>query len=228
MLTLLTATGERQQAWDLCQHWMLRQDYTGEVRWIIVDDGQTPQITTFQRSGWYLEFVRPEPHWQPGMNTQSRNLRAGLARVKTTDRLVVIEDDDFAAPDWLTTVSNALLRAELVGETRARYYNIAQRRARQLGNTKHASLCATAMRGAAIDTFRRVLSMSNKFIDIDLWATAKNRMLFEGHRVVGIKGMPGRAGIGMGHRPDFQGDRDPDGEILRSWVGDEAAAMLLA
>ena len=228
MLTLLTATGERQEAWDLCQHWMLKQDYQGEVRWIIVDDGQTPQITTFQRSGWYLEFVRPEPFWQPGMNTQSRNLRAGMAKVKTTDRLVVVEDDDVYLPDWLNTVNNALLRAELVGETRARYYNIQQRRARQLNNLQHASLCATAMRGAAIDTFRRVLSMSNKFIDIDLWREAKNRLLFEGHRVVGIKGMPGRAGIGMGHSPDFQGDKDPDGEILRAWVGDEAAAMLLA
>ena len=228
MLTLLTATGERQHAWDLCQHWMLRQDYQGEVRWIIVDDGQTPQITTFKRDGWFLEYVRPEPYWQPGMNTQARNLRAGLAKIKQTDRLIVVEDDDAYHQDWLSTVSNALLKAELVGENRARYYNVQQRRARQLNNLNHASLCATAMRGAAIDTFRRVLSMNTTFIDIDLWRNAKNRLLFDGHRVVGIKGLSGRSGIGMGHKADFQGDQDPNGAILRSWVGDEAAAMLLA
>ena len=177
---------------------------------------------TFKREGWTLEVVRPEPYWQPGQNTQARNLLAGLARVRRDARLVPIEDDDRYAHDWLETVDRELDKAELVGEFKARYYNVATKRARQLNNTQHASLCSTAMRGAAIDTFRWACDRHSKFIDIELWRKHRSRHLFGGHRVVGIKGMPGRGGIGMGHAKDFNGDPDPDGAILRAWIGHDA------
>ena len=135
MLTLLTATGARPAAWALCERWMARQDYAGPIRWIIVDDGPEPQPVTFQRKGWQLVLVRPSPHWAPGQNTQARNLLKGLAAVGPDERLVIIEDDDWYAPDWLTTVAAELEHAELVGEHRARYYNVEQRRGRQLANT---------------------------------------------------------------------------------------------
>lgn len=227
-LTLLTATGERQRAWDLCQYWMMRQDYDGRVRWVIVDDGAQPQVTTFQRDGWTLEFVRPTPYWQPGQNTQARNLRAGLDRIEPTECVVVIEDDDLYHPDWLSKCSLALREAQLVGEMRARYYNLPTRQARQLENKLHASLCSTAMRSSALTTFRRVVNMANKFIDIDLWQQANDRALFTGHSVIGLKGLPGRAGIGMGHKPMSNATLDHDLSILRDWVGDDAAAMLTA
>ena len=200
---------------------MMRQTYSGPVHWIVVDDGPEPQPVTFQRDGWTLEVVRPQPYWQPGQNTQARNLLAGLRRVPADARLVAIEDDDRYAPDWLETVDRELDKAELVGEYRARYYNVATMRARQLNNTQHASLCSSAMRGAAIDTFRWACQTHAKFIDLELWRKHRSRHLFGGHRVVGIKGMPGRGGIGMGHARDFAGTHDPDGAILREWVGDD-------
>src|SRR5690606_8566975 len=78
LFTLLSATGARPEAWAICERLMARQDYAGPVRWVIVDDGPEPQPVTFQRDGWVLEVVRPEPYWQPGQNTQARNLAAGL------------------------------------------------------------------------------------------------------------------------------------------------------
>ncbi|MFV1846451.1 glycosyltransferase family A protein [Stenotrophomonas maltophilia] len=226
MLTLLTATGARPAAWALCERWMARQDYAGPIRWIIVDDGPEPQPVTFQRKGWQLVLVRPSPHWAPGQNTQARNLLKGLAAVGPDERLVIIEDDDWYAPDWLTTVAAELEHAELVGEHRARYYNVEQRRGRQLANTGHASLCSTAIRGSALRDFTDACRSRPKFIDLELWRRPRERRLFGGHRVVGIKGLPGRGGIGMGHDTDFKGEADVSGALLRHWIGEDAEVYL--
>lgn len=222
MLTLLTATGCRPEAWALCERWMQAQTYAGPVKWIVVDDGEEPQPVTFNRPGWFMSIVRPDPFWKPGDNTQARNLMAGLEMVHSADRLVIVEDDDHYSPQWLETVNKHLDRAELVGEHRARYYNVATKQGRQLNNTQHASLCATAMRGAAIETFRKVCRPGVQFIDLTLWRRHQSRMLFAGQDVVGIKGLPGRGGIGMGHRREFRGVDDKDGALLRQWVGQDA------
>lgn len=219
-LTLLTATGARPEAWALCERLMTAQTYAGAVRWIIVDDGEQPQPLTFRRAGWDLTIIRPRPYWTRGQNTQARNLLAGLACVDDDERVVIIEDDDHYAADWLAAVAGHLECAELVGETHARYYNVALRRARQLNNAGHSSLCSTALRGAAIDALRRECRRADTFIDLGLWRRfAGPKLLFSGHRVTGIKGLPGRGGIGMGHSRQFNGQADPDGEILRGWIG---------
>jgi hypothetical protein len=222
VLTLLTATGCRPKAWALCERWMMAQTYQGPVHWIVVDDGEEPQPVTFSRKGWTITFVRPTPTWKPGQNTQARNLLAGLDMVHSADRLLVIEDDDYYAPRWLERAAKALELAELVGECRARYYNLATRTGRQLSNSAHASLCSTAMRGSAIEAFRAVCKPGVKFIDLSLWKAHPSKYLFTGGDVVGIKGLPGRGGIGMGHRADMAGTKDKDGALLRQWVGSDA------
>lgn len=226
MIQLITPTGARQEAWDLCQRWAFHQDYQGPVRWIVIDDGDKAQEINFDRPGWQITVIRPTPRWTNGSNTQARNLLAGLDAVDQSESLVCFEDDDFYAPDWLSTVSCNLSHAELVGEPRARYYNVNLRRGRQLKNENHSSLCSTAMRGQALDKFREICTRSPKFIDIELWGSVKSKLLFDGQRVVGIKGLPGRGGIGMGHRDDFTGQADPNGDLLRKWVGDAARFYL--
>lgn len=226
MLTLLTATGCRPKPWVLCEAYMLRQTYREPVRWVIVDDGETPQPVSFTRSGWTLEFVRPEPFWKPGDNTQARNLLAGLDRITSDDRLVIVEDDDWYSPTWLQICDQKLRGDLLIGETRARYYSAPKRTARQLSNGMHSSLCSTAMTGKAIDAFRQVCRGHHKFIDMVLWRTYPHRQLFGGSSVVGIKGLPGRGGIGVGHSDSFKGTADPDGRVLRQWIGNDAAAYL--
>jgi hypothetical protein len=222
VLTLLTATGARPEAFALCERWMAAQDYTGRVRWVIVDDGPDPQPVTLARDDWTIDVIRPTPLWEPGQNTQARNLLAGLEVIGEDARVVCFEDDDHYAPDWLTHVDAQLDHAELVGEGMARYYNVALRRGRQLNNQHHASLCSTAVRGRAIDTLREACQLSAQFIDLELWRRHPSRHVFGGHRVTGIKGLPGRGGIGMGHPPDFIGSPDPDGRLLREWIGDDA------
>ena len=224
MLTLLTMTGERQEAFELCQRWMQRQTYSGVVRWVIVDDGREPSPVTIDRSNWLIHVVRPEPLWAPGQNTQARNILAGLNVIGADASVVVIEDDDWYAPDWLETVSVALGKAELVGETCARYYNVAQRKAKTHDNHTHASLCSTALRGGALNTLRSVCRPGIQFIDVLLWQAHSDKHLFSGDGVVGIKGLPGRPGIGVGHDRKFNGKPDPHLKVLRSWIGEDIGA----
>lgn len=226
MMNLLTMTGDRPEAFALCERWMQRQTFTGPVRWIIVDDGPVPQPITFERPNWTVEVLRPEPFWAPGSNTQARNIRAGLELLHGDQRLAIIEDDDWYGPEWLRVVHDALEKHALVGESHARYYNVPQRRARQLENAQHASLCSTGLRGPAIDQLKAVCRPGIQFIDVLLWQSFGNSGLFRGENVVGMKGLPGRKGIGMGHDRRFQGTADKTGKILRSWVGADVAAYL--
>jgi hypothetical protein len=225
MLTLLTATGCRPDAWALCEQWMARQTYAGPVRWVIVDDGIVEQPITFARDGWACEVLRPVPRWRLGENTQARNLREGLEVIGADARVVIIEDDDWYAPDWLEHVSQALEASQLVGEARARYYNVRTSLYREHGNEQHASLCATAVRDEALAALRFVTETAAKFIDLVLWKQGiKEQALFTGHRVVGMKGLPGRYGIGYGHTASMRGMFDPTGVRLRQWIGDDADA----
>lgn len=221
-LTLITPTGGRTKAAALCQRWMAAQTYSGPVRWIVVDDGEQPEPWTFRRDGWSLELIRRESFWKHGENTQAVNLLTALDRVSISERVVCIENDDHYSPQWLEIVDKHLERAELVGEYRARYYNVATKQGRQLNNTQHASLCCTAMRGAAIETFRKVCKPGVQFIDLSLWRAHPSKLLFSGANVTGIKGLPGRCGIGVGHKPDFHGTKDTDGALLREWIGQDA------
>ena len=227
MLTLLTATGARPHAWAICERLMRAQDYDGSVRWVIVDDGPEPQPVTFQREGWTLEIVRPQPYWKPGQNTQARNLAAGLAVIPDDARVVVIEDDDWYSPEWLGAVAIAMLisDADLIGESHARYYHVGRRVWRDCGNAEHASLCSTAVRGEALRLLRQIVQRHPKFIDIELWRQFDGlSRLYRTQHCVGIKGLPGRGGIGVGHR--MHGTPDPTGRTLRSWIGDDAALYL--
>jgi len=226
VIQLLTATGARPEAFALCQRWMARQTHSGPVLWIIVDDGPEPMPVTFSRPGWRLVVVRPSPFWQPGRNTQSRNILKGLELVDRKLPVLIIEDDDWYAPDWIERAAKHLEWAELVGEMQSRYYNVRTLQGRQLPNRSHASLCGTALRDRAVLTLQQVCQTKPKFIDLHLWRLHGSKRLFDGHRCVGIKGLPGRGGIGVGHKDTFTGTHDPDGTLLRSWIGDDAGFYL--
>lgn len=198
MLTALTPTGARPEAFAKCVEQMRAQSYTGRVKWIIVDDGPDSMPTPGMPENWSVIHVRPEPLWEPGQNTQARNLREGLEWVKPDDRLVIIEDDDEYASWWLGRVNEWLDHDDLVGEAPSIYRHM-NGREKNMNNTQHASLCATAMKGSAIEDFRRVLDEGPTMIDMRLWKRGGKIYPQQGG-VIGLKGYPGRPGIGMGHR----------------------------
>jgi hypothetical protein len=224
VLHLLTPTGARPEGMALLARALSVQTYTGPARWIVVDDCDPATVEPAARAGIEVEVVRPAWRWQPGMNTQAQCMAAALARVPEGATCIVLEDDDCYLPDHIATVLAALERAELAGERVARYYNVATRRWKAIPSDRHASLASTACRGAALALLREVCAAGSRRIDMDLWQGFRGpKALLNTGNVVGIKGLPGRDGIGVGHRATF-GDPDPAGEVLAEWVGAELAA----
>lgn len=224
MLTLLTTTGCRQKAWAICEKLMTNQVYEGQVRWVVVDDGEVEQTISFKRNNWDVEVVRPTHRWKLGSNTQQKNLIAGLNRIKNTENLVIIEDDDYYDPYYLQTVQNWLITETLVGESASRYYNLRSKKYRQLSNYFHSSLCSTALKGSAIEMLRAICITNKTLIDVNLWKMYKgSKKLYRTNMVVGLKGMDGRAGIGIGHNKDFQAKIDEDGSVFQSWLRNDVS-----
>lgn len=223
MLAVITPTGARPDAFKLCQQWMTRQTYPGPIHWIIVDDGPVPLPTPIRMpKNWMMTIVRPKPLWEPGQNTQGRNLKAGLEEVERGWPVTIVEDDDYYAPGWLEWVVDMIPATELIGERDAIYYNVKFRRFSQLGNKRNASLRCTAMRDGAIEKFHRVLERPQTYYDLQLWKHHARKLTFPRLYTVGIKGMPGRGGIARGHdRPE--GEFDPRLSKLRAVIGEDAA-----
>lgn len=200
MITVLTPTGDRHRAFKTCVAQMRMQTYNEPVRWVIVDDGQE-ETPIPDVCGWQIVRLRPKPLWQPGQNTHARNLLAGLERV--TDRVVMVEDDDEYATWWLEACDARLDDHDLVGECLSLYRNKQSGTVRHMGNREHASMCSTALKGAAIDKLREICRRQAKGLDMALWKEFTGTKCIyepEPRGVTGIKGWPGRAGIGVGHR----------------------------
>jgi len=198
---LITPTGERPEAFVRCVEYMKAQDCLGPVKWVIVDDGRKRLHTPSDMGDWEVIHLRPQPFWESGQNTQARNIVVGLEEVEEFDNVLIIEDDDYYAPWWIRKCRSWLNNHELVGEAPSlyRHLNGAEKR---MNNKNHASLCSTGLRGGAIDTLRRTLIRTPKVIDVNLWRNhgTRNKKIYSYRGgVIGIKGYPGRPGIGVGH-----------------------------
>ena len=223
-VTIITPTGGRPEALELCVRYVARQTWS-PIQWIVVDDGDpispVPPDFTFE------DFVRvyPKPAWQPGQNTLARNILAALPEVKH-DVVFFFEDDDWYAADYIETQMQHLGEDfSIVGEVPARYYHLPTQQYRLLDNWTHASLCQTGIRREVFPLLEDLCrSQDQTFLDVRLWRQCKlSRSIHSSNRSVGIKGMPGRAGIGVGHRPENIGGwrQDPDLSVLSGWIGED-------
>jgi hypothetical protein len=229
MIILITPTGCRPDQFKLCTEFMRRQTYSGKVVWIIVDDGYprtTEHITEAFRPDWPKVKIYPTPTWRTGENTQVRNLQAGIDYIKANfqkqdvDGIFIIEDDDYYRPQYLERMTDRLKGFDIVGEKNTIYYNVEWRRHVTNANAVHASLFQTAFSYDAIPDFEA--SFAHKFIDCLFWTKPARKNLFnEGNLAIGMKGIPGRGGIGAGHRRAQNMQPDPYLHYLRSLVGED-------
>lgn len=195
MLTVITPTGGRPEAFAVLAECIRRQT-SRDFEWIVVDDcdpaTEVPQVHD------RITVIRPEPRWQPGQNTQARNLLAGI-EVASGDAVAVMEDDDWYCDGWVQQCIDWMAEHELAGEVDSHYYNLSNGTGKAMGNTRHASLCATVCRGGALRELVEICRDGGKHIDCRLWQRGGHLEPWRG-RVVGLKGQPGRPGIGVGHQ----------------------------
>lgn len=217
----ITPTGCRPEGLALLGEYLTAQTYSGPLIWVVVDDCDPPTRIPFTRPGIEVQVIRPPWRWKPGKNTQAECLASGLFLPGPEDRVLILEDDDVYLPAHVSTVLRGLERVDLVGERESRYYNVTTSRSRVLRGKYHASLCSVGTKGSATELLLNVCAAGGSMIDMKLWrGFAGAKELLNTHNVIGIKGLPGRPGIGVGHRDRF-GTPDTNG-VLRQWAGEYA------
>jgi len=218
----LTPTGSRPEGLALLGEYLNAQTYRGALTWIIVDDCIPPSRIPATRDGIDVIRVLPAWQWQPGDNTQAACMAAGLQDVPDDAVLFILEDDDVYLPGYLDTMLEAMAELDLAGERDARYYNVETSRYRVLPGKVHSSMASTVCKGGALALLRALCTAGpRRMLDLTLWKQFKGpKELLGSHNVVGVKGLPGRPGIGVGHRDRF-GKPDKTG-VLQEWTGDYA------
>lgn len=206
---------------------MARDRYQGEIEWIVSDDGQQPVTCNH---GQIHIINRPS---KSPINSFRRNMVTALEAV-TGGIVVWREDDDWYAADWITAGVEQITQCgvKIFGESTARYYGVSQRRYTIFKQTDRASLAQTIMSADLIPVIQKHIAeqRASFHIDFALWTHArrhlkKQRFLSTCRRSVGIKGMPGKKNLGIGVDMKKAGGRhDPDGSVLRKWIGDDADA----
>lgn len=229
MIALVTPTGARRDQFALCTKWMQRQTYSGDVVWVIIDDAHpvtTDNVGEGFKDKWTIVKIYPTPLWS-NWNTQARNIKAGMDFLYSTYKkedisaVFIIEDDDFYRPNYLERMTTLQGKYDLWGEVNTIYYNVHFRRYAANNNFAHSSLFQTAFTYDMIPMLERCYS--NKFIDCVLWTSTNNKLLFnDGTISIGMKGMPGRGGIGAGHSRAMSMIDDRNLNYLRTLIGDDA------
>lgn len=226
MITVITCTGHRPEAFELCRKYISNQTVKVD-QWIVVDDSISPKSKikiNLTIPGTNAAVIPGPVLWEEGVNTQRPNMEAALKLVKG-DHIFIMEDDEFYKPNYIQTMLSALQTVEIVGEGNAKYFNLQMPGYKEMNNLGHASLCQTAMRKSMLQYLKNSVTSGELYFDIHLWKQVREKriphaMLNNLNLCVGIKGMPGRAGIGTGHKTnDFF--IDPSGAQLRKWIGQD-------
>jgi hypothetical protein len=218
MIVLITPTGARPQQFQMCATWMIKQTYSNSVVWVIIDDAfpiSTNSVNDNFRSNWTVVKIYPKPLWA-GQNTQARNIRAGIKYIMDS-----YKKEDYR-PIYLDRMMSLLKNHWIIGETNTIYYNVITRRFVINPNKSHASLFQSAFSWEALPYFENCYY--HPFIDCVLWNIVPNKYLFfDNYLSIGMKGMPGRGGIGAGHKRVFSMMPDLDMSYLKRLIGEEDA-----
>lgn len=222
MITLITPTADQPTGMALAEFYVARQTVEHD-QWIVADDGiEHARLSMGQE---HVKRTR-EPGCTPAQSL-CRNLLAAIPLAKG-DIIVLWEHDDAYTQKHLATIVDQLCGALIAGDPKQRYYNVAHRCWRLFDNVG-ASLCQTAFRSELLPRFesavRWCLAASKIGVDRKFWDSTRpaERSLVRTDTVLGIKGLPGRPGIGVGHRPTPQWTQDPELAQLRAWIGEDAA-----
>lgn len=227
LVTLITCTGMRPQAFALCEKMIARQTYKGKLQWIVVDDGTEPVKFTHGA----IEYHRGPRPWEPHLNTHRFNMEEAIKHIKG-DYTFIIEDDDYYSPRYIEAYLGALKAVPMVGEGNARYYHVQIPGYKQLTNPNHAALSQTAFQTKEIlPVLKRAVDSGEMYFDMVMWAEARvkgyPRCLFSNSGLsFGMKGLPGRPGLTPSHREKKDYMYDSGHATLKRWLGADASRYI--
>lgn len=198
---------------------MSRQDFAGDVQWIVVDDGAIP--TKYSLGQEYVRVLRSESVVSacPLSHTVGDNLSRALPLVRSS-KIVVIEDDDYYGPRYLSTMSSWLDRADLAGEAGSKYFrldNLTCHHFDQPPFTSFAALARTGFRNSLIP-FVLDCCKGDSSVDMRIWNRWKgSRFLSHPGNSglhISIKGGPGRSSHNYSRKLSR---KDPTMSMILEW-----------
>lgn len=225
-LSVITPTADQPVGMALAERWMQHQTVQPD-EWIVVDDGETPATLTLGQT----HIIRERT--QEGGASLAGNILAGL-EIAEGDVIAIWEHDDYYYPNHLQTCVEKLTdRSGATGSSILKYFNLQHRLWIVMQNVGSA-LCNTALTRDHADKLRAaaepLLETGKHNLDGTFWASLhyKNKFLTKQSTVIGIKGLPGRPGLGLGHRPETsrRWQTDPTGLVLKEWLGPHAEPYL--
>lgn len=233
-ITALTCTGDRPVCLGLLSKWIANQTMQVD-QWLVIDDGKEPFMPSLD-----CDYIYRKPEENEQGQTLNINIKTALPHI-AGDIILFMEDDEYYAPDYVKTMVEKIQHYNIVGICKSKYYHMPTRTYFAHRNCGHASLAQTAIRKETLPILEEVLN-GDAFIDIRLWerlcnGNPENKQFIKNFNTqgtvvnnqavlfhdgdedclyVGMKGMPGRAGIGSGHKGI--GRHDSRGAILRKWM----------
>ena len=242
-ITCITCTGDRPLAFDLCRRWMEKQ-LLQPYQWIVVDDGHVP-LPNPPTDIPYVQYIRREPKQGEPKHTMLLNFATAVPHV-VGQKIMVIEDDEYYAPGYIDHMATLLESYEIVGIGRSKYYYLPQFKYYAHDNMGHASLAQTVFRVSFLNRNKQLFTTGDSFLDLRLWrvingsnadyfklpkrirdsvSRGREGYIFDDDGLslyCGIKGLPGRKGIGSGHGNHGFYRPDPNKGVLRIWVRDKS------
>lgn len=227
-LTLITPTGDRHEMFQLCERWMRRQTFSGSVQWIVVDDGQYP--TECSAGQQYIRVKRSRHPTAITMknHTLGDNLQRALPLVES-DKVLVIEDDDYYGPHYLETYFRWLDQAPLAGEAGSKYYRLDNRTWQHFDTPPFRVMAALARTGFRRELFPLVerCCSGDSQVDARIWKRHQGPKHLQQPSISGlhvsIKGGPGRRGHTHGRALTHH---DPHLTQLLEWTRGDWRAVL--
>lgn len=219
-VSVITPTADQPRGMWLAEQYMARQTVQPD-EWIVADDGQEHAILS--RRQIHLKL----PRVYEGGRSLASNILEALPEV-SGDVVLIWEHDDWYGPNHIETCLRTLRGFLASGSVSQRYYHIPSRQYAAMTN-KGSALCNTALTAKAMDYLKaaalQVLDRGGIGVDRVFWDLLPSGAgnVHRENTMVGIKGLPGRTGLGIGHRPRRSSrrpwQRDEDLSILRRWVG---------
>jgi hypothetical protein len=226
-VSVITPTGGRPMAFELCELWMSRQTRQPD-EWIVIDDFEFPTKCTMGQ-----KVIRRTPFWDlnSGITLQLNLLEA--FKIIEGDIILVMEDDDWYSPDYIKNMVEKFQTPDfenktphLIGAGLYVYYNINNFTYSYHNNINHSSLSQVAFCKKLIPQISVLLKYFSKvmFFDMELWKWTKcNKTIFLTKKpwCVGIKGLPGRPGVMHEHRKKLDYLDTKELDKLKEWIGKE-------
>ena len=233
VFTVITPTGDRPLAFELSRKWMEHQTIK-PIRWIIVDDGQVPMVLDNPKE--YEFYIRRTPVSQDPKHTLTINIKEALPFI-VGEKVAFWEDDEYYAPTYLENMILKLDSYSMAGIGCAKYYHLPTGGYVIHGNMKHCSLAETAFHISILPMIQKFVDrgMEIDWLDCNIWkAMGRDRcnksLIFKDNEktlFVGMKGMPGRFGIGIGHRTNsYKIHDDKNRSKLKEWVPEDYQTYL--